>query len=133
MMAVMAISVLIQHSAPKLVDTFPSNVHLLTTALSFMTVMSNEQALLSHVCSQVEQNIDFLVSHHYIAASDASSLLQKLSTVNPANQGQTQRAVVMPTPHTPAALAPPMPSRAPALPQAEALWDYNVNGQVCGH
>ncbi|KAJ7454818.1 SH3 domain-containing protein [Mycena latifolia] len=63
----------------------------------------SEAAFLAHVVSQVESNVNFLVSQNHISHSDASAFLAKL----------------------PNSSAP----RAPAVVQARALWPYNENGQ----
>lgn len=83
-------------------------------------------ALLAHVVSQVEQNVQFLVSQNYISHSDASAFLTKLPNTNN-NTGVinnlTTRIQNLVT-----------PSRTPAGPQvvqARALWGYNESGQVC--
>ncbi|KAK1233100.1 hypothetical protein PQX77_003740 [Marasmius sp. AFHP31] len=105
---------------------------------------SQKDALLSHVVSQIETNVQFLISQNYIAQADASTLLNKLSTVN---AGQTVAAPrSMPTPSVAApspfarrnvapAPAPAPPAHAPApvaspsqLPTCKALWAYNEHG-----
>ncbi|KAJ7178859.1 SH3 domain-containing protein [Mycena crocata] len=82
----------------------------------------SEAALLAHVVSQVESNVNFLVSQNYISHSDASVFLAKLPSSS-ASQGMS-----MPTPT-------PTPRRgfgapaAPAVVQARALWPYNEDGR----
>ncbi|KAJ7039547.1 SH3 domain-containing protein [Mycena alexandri] len=81
----------------------------------------SEAALLAHVVSQVESNVNFLVSQNYITQSDASVFLAKLPS-----SGAPQ-----PTP-APASYAVRKGANAPAAPavaQARALWPYNENGQ----
>ncbi|KAJ7284650.1 SH3 domain-containing protein [Mycena rebaudengoi] len=83
--------------------------------------MSAEAALLAHVVSQVESNVNFLVSQNYISESDASVFLAKL----PSSAGVSTVPRGMPTP-TP---APRRGAAAPSVVQARALWAYNENGQ----
>lgn len=91
-------------------------------------------ALLAHVVSQMENNVNFLVSQNYISHSDALAILNKLPNANQApspspggfanltsglsnmgfNRNPTPRAVP----------PPPAPPPQPALPQARALWPY---------
>ncbi|KAJ7242762.1 SH3 domain-containing protein [Mycena haematopus] len=81
----------------------------------------SEAALLAHVVSQVESNVNFLVSQNYISQADASLFLAKLPNSSSAPQN-------MPTP-TP--FAPRRKMGAPAAPvvQAKALWPYNEDGR----
>ncbi|KAJ7678550.1 SH3 domain-containing protein [Mycena rosella] len=82
----------------------------------------SEAALLAHVVSQVESNVNFLVSQNYISHSDASAFLAKLPS------SSAPHAMPMPTPAAPrrgmSASAP-----APAVVQARALWPYNEDGR----
>ncbi|KAF9485180.1 hypothetical protein BDN70DRAFT_903259 [Pholiota conissans] len=78
-------------------------------------------ALLTHVLSQIEDNVNFLASQNYISQADASAILTKLPNANATRSpggisGSTSRMANMMRP-TPAA-----PS---ALPQAKALWAYS--------
>ncbi|KAG5642559.1 hypothetical protein DXG03_002546 [Asterophora parasitica] len=98
-----------------------------------MTSQENA-ALLAHIVSQVESNVNFLVSHNHLSRADANTFLAKLPTPNSsiatANSSLASRvrnmAVSTPinTPTPPA--APPRPA---ATQQARALWPYNENGQ----
>ncbi|KAJ7671644.1 SH3 domain-containing protein [Mycena polygramma] len=83
----------------------------------------SEAALLAHVVSQVESNVNFLVSQNYISQSDASVFLAKL----PSSGAAAPRAMPAPAPYAPrrGVNAP----AAPAVVQARALWPYNENGQ----
>jgi hypothetical protein len=79
-------------------------------------------ALLAHVLSQIEDNVNFLASQDYISQADASAILTKLPNANnnraPSGiSGLASRVANMGTRSTPAA-----PS---ALPQAKALWAYS--------
>ncbi|KAJ6612286.1 SH3-domain-containing protein [Mycena sp. CBHHK59/15] len=84
--------------------------------------MSAEAALLAHVVSQVESNVNFLVSQNYISQTDASLFLAKLPN------GASSAPRAMPTP-SPALRRGMSSSAAPAVVQARALWPYNENGQ----
>jgi hypothetical protein len=95
---------------------------------------SQATALLAHVVSQVQQNVEFLVSQNYISDADASAFLSKLPNSN-SNAGINQLAPqvqVMPTndivPPLRRGVPPPHPSLRTI--QARALWAYNENGQV---
>lgn len=86
-------------------------------------------ALLAHVVSQVQANIQFLASQNYISYSDASAFLSKLPNNN------NNQHTAPPAPATPLAGAvaapPPAPRPVPAAPkavQARALWAYNETG-----
>ncbi|KAK7032887.1 protein csh3 [Favolaschia claudopus] len=80
----------------------------------------SEAALLAHVVSQVESNVNFLVSQNYISQHDASLFLAKLP-----NSTTAAPPVAAPVPYAPRVSAP----AAPAVTQARALWPYNENGQ----
>jgi|SRR6266511_1413247 len=89
-------------------------------------------ALLSHVVSQIAQNINFLASQNYISQSDASAILTKLPDVanNPsavANQVSNMKV------STARAVPPPpqlIATQGSGLPKAKAIWPYNEDGQV---
>jgi hypothetical protein len=81
-------------------------------------------ALLSHVVSNIESNVDFLLQQGYITQQDASVISQKLPRSQPTS------AIVPP----PARAGPPIAPK-PAPPpvvkvHARALWSYNENGEV---
>lgn len=80
-------------------------------------------ALLAHVVSQVEQNVQFLASQNYISQADASAILTKLPNSNRDVTQITNGVAKMPL----ATRAAPV---APGVKQAKALWPYNENGQV---
>ncbi|KAJ7746611.1 SH3 domain-containing protein [Mycena metata] len=80
----------------------------------------SEAALLAHVVSQVESNVNFLVSQNYITQADASVFLAKLPSSGP-------QATPAPAPY--AARKGAKAPAAPAVVQARALWSYNENGQ----
>jgi len=77
-------------------------------------------ALLTHIISQLESNIQFLVSHNYISPSDASAFFSKLPNIS--NNNYHQSCTVPPAPRS-------IPV-APQVVQARALWAYNENGEV---
>lgn len=79
-------------------------------------------ALLSHVLSQIEDNVNFLASQNYISQADASAILTKLPNANSYRSpnvmsGLASRVsnMVRSPSSTPAALVHP---------QAKALWAY---------
>lgn len=80
-------------------------------------------ALLAHVVSQVEQNVQFLASQNYISQADASAILTKLPNPNHGVTQITNGVAKMPL----ATRAVPVAS---GIKQAKALWPYNENGQV---
>jgi hypothetical protein len=91
------------------------------TKATTMTVEPQAAALLAHVVSQMQQNVDFLVSQNYISSSDASVIKAKLPNPTldtPRERGPPVRRTI-----------PQPPARAPL--QAQALWAYNLNGEVC--
>lgn len=94
-------------------------------------------ALVAHIISQVESNVEFLASQSIISQADASAILSKLPNTanNNADTSIVNRLVSSATSlgiHTPKAATPasrPVPS-APAANQGRALWAYNENGEV---
>ncbi|KAJ4479926.1 SH3 domain-containing protein [Lentinula aciculospora] len=90
-----------------------------------MTAANPEaDALLAHVVSQVQQNVDFLVSQNYLAHSDASAFLSKLNNIS---IGAV--APVMPTPApTPFAARRTPIVMSPQPVMAKATWGYNEDG-----
>jgi len=81
----------------------------------------SEAALLAHVVSQVESNVNFLVSQNYISQADASVFLAKLPS--------SSAPQAMPTPTPFAARRGVSAPAAPAVVQARALWPYNEDGR----
>jgi LAS seventeen-binding protein 1/2 len=77
-----------------------------------MGVQDPNQALLSHVVSQTQANIDFLIAQNYISRSDAAGLLNKLGSVAGA---------------APSAIKSPGVSSGPKV---RAIWGYNETGGV---
>ena len=96
-------------------------------------------ALLSHVVSQMEQNVNFLASQNYISQSDASAILTKLPNVanNPSTVHHLANQVSNVRVSTTARAVPPPPqpiaTQDSGLPKAKAIWPYNENGQVRLH
>lgn len=82
-------------------------------------------AMLAHIVSQVQSNIDFLVSQDYISRFDADQFLGKLPSEATANG-------VQPMARAPKALAAPArrPVPAPQAPQGRAIWGYNESNSV---
>ncbi|ESK88802.1 myosin ie [Moniliophthora roreri MCA 2997] len=97
-----------------------------------VTTMSSDTqkaALLSHVVSQIEQNVEFLISQNYLSRSDASAFLNKLSNVNADTTVTTTTTMPLPTPFAKrTATAPAHAASASQLPTCRALWGYNENG-----
>ncbi|KAH9481730.1 Unconventional myosin-Ie [Psilocybe cubensis] len=93
-------------------------------------------ALLAHVVSQIEQNVEFLASQNYISQADASAILTKLPNSNQATNhsagpiaslaGRISNLGINRTPSAARAVPPPPPPSR-ALPQAKALWAYSSN------
>ncbi|KAJ7844426.1 SH3 domain-containing protein [Mycena olivaceomarginata] len=80
----------------------------------------SEAALLAHVVSQVESNVNFLVSQNYISQADASTFLAKLPGSS---------AMPAPMPYVPRQSQRVSAAAAPAIMQARALWPYNEDGR----
>jgi len=95
--------------------------------------MSNPEsaALLAHIVSQLETNVQFLVSQNYISRADANAFLAKLpkngvpQTAASSNLASRMKNLVTLSPSPPAAPARP----AAQVQQARALWAYNEHGQ----
>lgn len=86
-------------------------------------------ALLAHVVSQMQSNVDFLVSQNYISSSDASTIMSRLPTDAGVNHIVPRaQAMSVSAPQAPARRGVPAPSRN--VQQARALWAYNEHGQV---
>ncbi|KAJ6468465.1 SH3 domain-containing protein [Mycena sanguinolenta] len=83
----------------------------------------SEAALLAHVVSQVESNVNFLVSQNYISQSDASAFLSKLPN------SSAPRAMPTPTPFAARQKSNAPAASAPNVAQAKALWAYNEDGK----
>ena len=102
-----------------------------------LTTMSTPQAaaLLAHVVSQMQSNVDFLVSQNYISQVDASAIMARLpsdapspvASITAATQRMGVSAIPL-APVAPARMAPPAPVQAQQ--QARALWAYNEDGRV---
>ena len=80
-------------------------------------------ALLAHIVSQIEDNVQFLASQNYITQADASAILTKLpnanSNVAPSGiSGLANRVSNM-------MVRGPSASAASTLPKAKALWAYS--------
>jgi hypothetical protein len=87
-----------------------------------MTFSSSQNSvLLTQIVSQVENNIQFLVSQGYVAQQDASQFLAKLPH---SDAPASVAAPSFPTP-TPRAVA----STPATTPRARVLWPWS--GQVC--
>jgi len=84
-------------------------------------------AMLDHIVSQVQSNIEFLVSQDYISRLDANQFLAKLPSQSAANGVQpTARVPSFPTPASVTAAHRPAPaSQAPQAVTARAIWGYN--------
>lgn len=82
-------------------------------------------AMLAHIVSQVQSNIDFLVSQDCISRFDADQFLAKLPSKTTANG-------VQPTARAPKVSAAPArrPVPTPQAPQGRAIWGYNEGNSV---
>ena len=86
-------------------------------------------ALVAHIVSQIEQNVNFLASQNYISNGDASAILTRLPNNNQ-NEIASRVANLNIGSHN---IPPPiLPRSTPAPPTtlSRALWGYNENGQV---
>ncbi|KAF8802507.1 SH3-domain-containing protein [Phlegmacium glaucopus] len=91
-------------------------------------------ALLAHIVSQIEQNVEFLASQNYISNGDASAILTRLPNVDQNSSGingLTSRAANLGIGNRnipPPVIPRPVPAPATGA-QSRALWGYNENGQ----
>ncbi|KAF8207209.1 SH3-domain-containing protein [Mycena galopus ATCC 62051] len=83
----------------------------------------SQDALLAHIVSQVESNVNFLVSQNYISQADASVFLAKLPG------SSAPQAMPTPTPFAPRQKVVMTAPAVPAVQQAKALWPYNEDGR----
>ena len=87
-------------------------------------------ALVAHIVSQIEQNVNFLASQNYISNGDASAILTRLPN---ANQNEIASRVANLNIGSRNIPPPAIPRSTPAPPTttlSRALWAYNENGQV---
>lgn len=87
-------------------------------------------ALVAHIVSQIEQNVNFLASQNYISDGDASAILTRLPNTNQNELASRVANLNVGSRNIP---PPPMPRSTPAPPATtlfRALWPYNENGQV---
>src|SRR6266576_2805170 len=88
-------------------------------------------AMLDHIVSQVQSDIEFLVSQNYISRLDANQFLAKLPAQSAANGVQpTARAPSFPTASVAAAHRSAPASQAPQAVKARAIWGYNQDNAV---
>ncbi|KAL1740483.1 SH3 domain-containing protein [Schizophyllum fasciatum] len=83
--------------------------------------------LLAHIVSRVEADVDFLISHNYLAPADAAHFLQRLTHLH----APQAAAFPVPTPastYSAPAAPPPSAPVAPSTQQARAKWAYNEDG-----
>ncbi|RDB29455.1 Protein csh3 [Hypsizygus marmoreus] len=89
-------------------------------------------ALLAHVVSQVESNVQFLVSQNYISHADASAFLAKLpgnTTSAGVGVGMGGGAISSLTSRVKSMVTSTPTPPVRNVVQARALWAYNENGQ----
>jgi LAS seventeen-binding protein 1/2 len=87
-------------------------------------------ALLAHIVSQIEHNVNFLASQNYISNGDASAILTRLPNTNQNEITSRAANLNIGSRNIP---PPPIPRSTPAPPTAtlsRALWAYNENGEV---
>jgi hypothetical protein len=87
-------------------------------------------ALVAHIVSQIEQNVNFLASQNYISDGDASAILTRLPNASQDEMASRAANLNIGSRNIP---PPAMPRSTPAPPTAtlsRALWAYNENGQV---
>lgn len=98
-------------------------------------------AMLAHIVSQMQSNVEFLVSQHHISRADANQILAKLPSVDAGDAvAQPPRSFGNAATRTPARATFPSPASTPPAPggrrqvpaapqavQARAIWSYNEN------
>lgn len=84
--------------------------------VSVTAMADRAPALLEHIVSRIEQDVQFLVDQHYISAQDAAAIVARL----PSTTSQTSAPITSPPP-TYAGAQPVM---------ARALWAYNEKSTV---
>ncbi|KAH6880295.1 SH3 domain-containing protein [Coprinopsis sp. MPI-PUGE-AT-0042] len=99
--------------------------------------MTAEQALVNHLLSQIEQNVNFLASQNHISQDDAAAILARLPAdgsraSNPSSISQLSNkfsnmmgSVRGAPPAAPRAVPTPPAAK---IQQARALWGYNEDG-----
>ena len=100
------------------------------TAFSMSPQDPQNAALVAHIVSQIEQNVNFLAAQNYISNGDASAILSRLPNSNQDEIVSRAADLNIGTRNIP---PPAMPRPTPAPPTAtlsRALWAYNENGQV---
>lgn len=91
------------------------------------TMADRSAALLEHIVSRVEQDVQFLVDHNYISAQDAAIIVARLPN-SAAVQAPVQAAAPV---RMPVASPPPTyPGAQASVCRARALWGYNEHGNV---
>ncbi|KAJ3474577.1 hypothetical protein NLI96_g12381 [Meripilus lineatus] len=104
---------------------------------------ANETAFLSHIISQTQANISFLVANNYLSSTDASDMISRLAEAQAkgiANRststiGNSISNLSITPPPQPSVTPPPARRNVPPPPpryiRARALWAYNEDGRVC--
>jgi hypothetical protein len=89
--------------------------------------MANQSALLQHLVSRIEQDVQFLAEQNLISAQDAQAIVARLP-------GAAAAPMAMPTAPSavPASAAPPPTYAGKQTKQARALWAYNEKNSVRG-
>ena len=97
---------------------------------------SQTAALLDHIFSQTQANIQFLESQNYIPPAEAKDILSRLAAaqnnsrnVDSGIASSMQALALAPAAPPPQRRSVP-PPRQPRTTQARALWAYNEDGRV---
>jgi hypothetical protein len=87
--------------------------------------MANQSALLQHLVSRIEQDVQFLAEQNLISAQDAQAIVAEGAAAAPMAMPTAPSAV-------PASAAPPPTYVGKQTKQARALWAYNEKNSVRG-
>ncbi|TFK25340.1 hypothetical protein FA15DRAFT_668570 [Coprinopsis marcescibilis] len=97
-------------------------------------VDTQNAALVEHIVSQIEQNVQFLASQNYISQADAATILERLPNERAAqSNGSALSSITSKFSNMMPSKGPsmPVPRAVPAAPkvqQARAIWGYNEGG-----
>lgn len=87
-------------------------------------------ALVAHIVSQIEYNVNFLASQDYISNADASAILTKLPNANQNELASHVASLNIGNRNMPPSAIPRQTPAPSATDRSQALWAYNEDGQV---
>lgn len=87
-------------------------------------------ALVAHLVSQIEQNVNLLASQNHISNSDASAILTRLPNVSQNDLASRVANLGVGNRNIPPPVVPRQVSAPPTAARSRALWAYNEDGQV---